>query len=301
MHEGPTLVIAHLFSGHRREGDVHHSLALLPEQLKRPIRVLSLDTAVHQEVGNLIEAGTTWRFLTEAIQRGAIAGIIAGPPCETFSAARGNTTHATGREARTAPRPLRTAKRPWGIGGLSGRELAQARQGTMFILQTLWAMTMVWNAGGVGILEHPAAPKDIEKVSIFRTPLLRLLLQLPGWTTRTILQHRYGAEAVKPTTFLLVGLEAHVSDLRAMEQELPKPAPCIGKDADGKYRTTKLKAYPARLCSGLARMVASGLQRPHGKVAEVDAATMEWLEEAWTTSKWARPGELRPDYQPGNP
>ena len=171
----------------------------------------------------------------------------------------------------------------------------------MFILQTLWAMTMVWNAGGVGILEHPAAPTDIEKVSIFRTPLLRLLLQLPGWTTRTILQHRYGAEAVKPTTFLLVGLEAHVSDLRAMEQELPKPAPCIGKDADGKYRTTKLKAYPARLCSGLARMVASGLNRPHGKVAEVDAATLEWLEEAWTMSKWAKPGELRPDYQPGNP
>lgn len=151
----------------------------------------------------------------------------------------------------------------------------------MFILQTLWAMTMVWHAGGVGILEHPAAPKDTAKVSIFRTPLLRLLLQLPGWTTGTILQH--------------------VSALRAMEQDMPRPAPCIGKDVDGNYRTTKLKAYPARLCSGIARMVASGLNRPHGKVAEVDAATLEWLEEAWTMSKWAKPGELRPDYQPGNP
>ena len=69
MREGPALVIAHLFSGHRREGDVHHSLTLFAEQLKRPIRVLSLDTAVHQEVGNLLEDGATWRSLTEAIRR----------------------------------------------------------------------------------------------------------------------------------------------------------------------------------------------------------------------------------------
>lgn len=127
------VIVVHMFSGRRRARDARwwtaaHAAGLMPAH-----RVLNLamDTAVDAQDGNLLR-GAGYNGLRELIAANAVAGCLAGPPCETWSQARHNQI-----EGRRAPIPLRSSSRPWGFLGLSRRNLEQLLMGSRLMLTDL--------------------------------------------------------------------------------------------------------------------------------------------------------------------
>eukprot|EP00959_Pyramimonas_sp_CCMP1952_P164839 3445432-Pyramimonas_sp.AAC.1 len=59
------------------------------------------------------------------LRSGRVAGIIAGPPCETWSSARHLPVPEDAPGGRRPPRPLRSAQHSWGLGHLNTREREQ--------------------------------------------------------------------------------------------------------------------------------------------------------------------------------
>ena len=177
------LPIAHLFSGRRRSGDVHHFLNEWAMAANVTVTVLSLDTAVSSYYGNLCMESCSWKRILQLFEEGVISGAIAGSPCETFSAARNQPTPIPGLPLPRWPRPLRTARRPYGLAGLTGREYGQLKQGSAFFLQT--TLLAVWQLvhGGLFLSEHPAPPPQLQYASIYG------VLDWCGfwWSTRTFI------------------------------------------------------------------------------------------------------------------
>ena len=82
-----TLIVAHLFSGHRRDGDLTGLLSNLPSPDGAIVVAIPIDI-IHDGVRcDLARKETQSRW--KAIARvGSLLGFVAGPPCETFSIAR---------------------------------------------------------------------------------------------------------------------------------------------------------------------------------------------------------------------
>ena len=68
----PFYIIAHLFSGRRRPGDIHERLHYWAQQFGVRVLVLSLDIANSQEFGNLHHTSTTWSQLLKLYREGKI-------------------------------------------------------------------------------------------------------------------------------------------------------------------------------------------------------------------------------------
>eukprot|EP00435_Cladocopium_sp_Y103_P032318 s136_g8.t1 len=99
----PTIWILHLFSGRRRRGDCHFWVQCCQSLLSGfAVRILSVDTAIHSQLGNL-DRGPYFDMLLRIIRKSFFAAGLTGPPCETFSAAR----HIQLQSPRQ-PRPLRS-------------------------------------------------------------------------------------------------------------------------------------------------------------------------------------------------
>ena len=77
----PTFLFVHLFSGRRRTGDFHMELQNFALQKNWRVVILSLDTAVSIEYGNLLHHTVSWRALEECYLAGRIAATLCGPPC----------------------------------------------------------------------------------------------------------------------------------------------------------------------------------------------------------------------------
>ena len=77
-----------MFSGRRRALDCHHWVdALAPELLPEfHIVSLSMDTASDGVLGNML--GSSFEHAVHLAHHGAFALGLAGPPCETWTAAR---------------------------------------------------------------------------------------------------------------------------------------------------------------------------------------------------------------------
>jgi hypothetical protein len=125
-------------------------------------------------------------------------------------------------------------------------------------------MTVLYVMGGCGALEHPARPPKETSASIWNTPLLNLLLQLPGFRLWEFAQGLLGAVSAKPTMILSLNLPTLGMSIRQWRvvDELPKTA-SIGQGTDGKFKTMILKEYPPALCAALASAFWHALcQRP---------------------------------------
>ena len=152
IKQAPVFLVVHLFSGRRREDDVHHWLSHYAVLKGIQLVVLSLDTAVDKDLGNLFHRGVPWRRLERLFLQGLVAAMLAGSPCETFSA-----RHNSLDNGRQGPRPLRSTSRLWGLAGLRLKELRQLSFGSSFELQVLWgsphhrrtgSKRAPWNAKG---------------------------------------------------------------------------------------------------------------------------------------------------------
>ena len=305
----PVFLIVHLFSGRRRESDVHWYLAQMAQVRGLDVAVLSMDTAVSAHYGDLTANSVSWQRLEYLYGNGLVAATICGSPCETFSAARHvPPPDDLPAEVRSKwPRPLRSFAQLFGLPGLRPKELRQCRQGTAFMLQAVMACIWHLTRGGLFLSEHPAPPSDVSKASIWTSAIIQLLLQHPDIHLRVFNQWQWGAPVKKPTGLMSLRLPRLAASMYACvdaEALLPKDV-AIGKERDGHFKTAVCKEYPKRFSQGLAKAVIDQLctEWRHGTgqfslLSIHDLPTTTWLQDALLecTTIFSNSTHL-PDYQ----
>ena len=255
--------ILHLYSGRRRIGDCHWWLEHIGHKIwpGMHLKMLSLDTAVDPVVGNLA-SGTNYNLVLSLAQKGLIAGILTGPPCETWSAAR--NLELPGQEG---PRPLRSACQPWTLPCRTGKELRQTTTGTQLLMNS-WRLEVatVLNGGG-SIMEHPWENQKEERASVWRTEVHeRWIMQLPAAYRHYIEQFQFGSVGTKPTCLRALNLghkDVVESALReGMELWRTRPSTkLMGKQRDGSFRTAAAKEYTSALRRSMTVALVQGLRQ----------------------------------------
>eukprot|EP00435_Cladocopium_sp_Y103_P058160 s489_g20.t1 len=250
-------IILHAYAGRKRRGDIEWYIdAISVEYPAVVLQVVSIDIIIDEVYGDIARASTR-RFWLSHISQGHVVGFLAGPPCNTWSRARAHQL-AQGR----GPRIVRTPETPWGKPSLSLKELSQVGIGTLllgFAIQCLLALSM---HSGAGFLEHPKEPDEPEHVSIWKLPIIRFLLNLPGFRLVHLSQGLWGAASAKPTTLLVLGmstLEKHLHTCR-VTKHLPQGA-SVDRSEDGGFKTAPLKEYPPSMCKGIALALCEDLVR----------------------------------------
>ena len=251
-------VILHAFSGRRRRGDLQDFVDKVSMQMPAvTLIVVSLDIVVNEELGD-VRMPETKAFWLRAVKEGYIIAMVAGPPCNTWSAARSH--EVKDKEMRRAPRVVRPPDEAWGMHSLSLRELMDVCVGNDLLIFTLYAFVLLFFNAGLSIVEHPDEPKDLKAVSIWRLPIVQMLLSLPGVELHHISQGLFGAESPKPTGFMTLNLPHFRTTLhrRRLTAQLPKSS-SIGISETGEFKTAKLKEYPPALCAALSQCLLDEL------------------------------------------
>ena len=168
---GKERVILNAFSGRRRPGDYQWYLERMmqgaPDGLT--LYVVSLDIVIDKKYGDLADLDTRNFWLSHIMQGG-------GSPCCTFSKPRSVALHHRCR----APRPVRTAAELWGLASLALRELDAVLEGNIllsFCIEAIFALAIM---GRQGLLEHPAEPEADDAPSIWKLPIICMLINMPG-------------------------------------------------------------------------------------------------------------------------
>ena len=303
----PIYLVLHLFSGRRRATDFHAYLQeMVANNQDFGVHILSLDTAVHTDYGNLSWTSTTWKQLMKLLRSGQVAAALAGPPCETWSAARHHQPEPEpDQPLKKWPRPLRDEARPWGLPGLQPKELRQLLVGSQFGLQVILVLAFMVVSGGLFLGEHPSPAPELWKASIFRTPVIRLLLQHSMVQLRNFQQGDWGARSNKPTSLLTARLQGLAVSMLRWRRPTPmsERTTSIGRDASGVFRTAQLKEYPPMFAKGMAQGIYDGLKKKHrdrqGQLHFVDEELSTWVQIAQQISEVIDTGtDFLPDYQP---
>ena len=231
----PHFLLVHLFSGRRREGDVHRCIDAWALKRNVTVTILSMDTAVSVTYGNLAVQASSWHKLLECYDRGLVSATLAGTPCETFSEARFQELPQEHAGSHKGPRPLRSFERLLGLEGLTGREITQLHVGTQFFLQGVLLLAYQTVQGGSFISEHPAAPRDGTRPSIWTSPWLELMRGHPEVQLHTVPQWPFGATVPKPTGLLTLRLLRFINSIfKHADPNAKRPTSvAIGRDAEG--------------------------------------------------------------------
>ena len=81
-------IIVHLFAGRRRPGDFHDHLLGWAQRLHIKLLILSMDTAIDRDLGNLSLRSSSWSSLVSLYSSGLVTATLTGSPCETWTEAR---------------------------------------------------------------------------------------------------------------------------------------------------------------------------------------------------------------------
>eukprot|EP00438_Fugacium_kawagutii_P032598 Skav233143 [mRNA] locus=scaffold1669:2417:6070:+ [translate_table: standard] len=268
----PVQFILHLFSGRRREGDLQGHLEVLARSTPHEVRVLSLDVAIDQKLGNLA-TNEALDFWVDKSRRGFILSFMAGPPCETFTRSR---FRAGG------PPPLRSRQFRWGLPGLLNRQHRQVESGNFLWQFSTSMMASQVIAGKGGIFEHPA-PFEIDSgpciggVHTWAFPEVVALLKWPDACLHIVNQGQYGQRSKKPTGFWTVN---HPEASRIFRDKVLPPEQWhmgsieMGWDTHThQFATAPLKEYPSRLNEALAHILLSPLATSLSPDPPADGAT----------------------------
>jgi len=218
--------VLHLFAGRRRPGDVEFYMRQRPPVDGVALHIVSLDVVIDDKWGNLLRPGVRTFWLT-GIRQGFVVGLISGPPCETWSRARGRTLMGPeqpsgGVEARRGPRILRDAEHLWGFDCVGLKECKQLIFGNSLLLFTLEAVIALLLSGGSALVEHPACPEPADLASIWRLAVTQFLAAPAEVSLVHLAQGLFGAPSPKPTTLLALrvpDLQVHFE--RPCRQALP--------------------------------------------------------------------------------
>ena len=157
-------IVLRLYSGRRRRGDFQEFMELFAAA--RPdcqLYVVSIDIVVGPNFGDVRNKATKQYWLS-AIRAGYVLALLAGPSCNTWSAARAHPL--SDAPQRAMPRVARTKEEMWGAASLSLRELRDVSVGNELLIFTLLAFIYLYISQGFAIVEHPAAPRDEQAASI---------------------------------------------------------------------------------------------------------------------------------------
>ncbi len=291
-------LVLHLFSGRRREGDLHDHLQRMATGKDYDIKVYSMDLAVDDHYGDLSPTSEAWARVKEGLTKGIFAAGLAGSPCNTYSEAR---YHQPVDTARKWPRPVRNRMAPWGLPHLSKKELRHVRMGTVFAMEVMWTFAMMYRGGGIFLSEHPWIPSQEDRVSVWRLPVFQLLAQLPGLRLHCIPQGLHGAKSWKRTGIAALRCPKLAQSMRKWRTDYTPPeSDFIGMDSEGRYKTAILKEYPMEFSGGLAQVLIDEFDRKHAfpscEPRAVQADLHDWLSRAAAALGHIRhDADMRPD------
>ena len=289
--------ILHLYSGVRRDNDIHTVINNTTAPDNTVLLVASLDLVLSRQYGDL-QNHTTQEYWLSAAKEGAIFAFVAGPPCESWSISRWHED-----EGYSGPKPVRDGNEPnrliWALAVLRLRDLRQLDVANELLLYTcLLYVAQQWT-GGCAILEHPQLPEPRDQqqpASIWLLPLLRYIQKCPQTHAINIKQGFWGAESPKPTRLLIsipgtTAQEIHQwLDEERTTRTLPKPIQ-MGKTGAGPYRTAALKRYPPGLCRGIGNVLTKATKKVHHETALQDrySDVFYMLEDVYKQSKFNAP------------
>lgn len=291
-------IFLHLFSGHRREGDLQECVEMYNYALGG-VKALSVDLVVSPTWGDLADPAKQRLFMS-AILDGWISGVASGPPCETWSKAR--EVQMGGADADWCPRPIRSALEPWGEEKLTVRELHQLLMGNSLLGIAILMFVAAWLSGTFAMLEHPVEPGSTTSASIWKLEVVKFLVGLPQVQKLVVYQGFFGAASPKPTTLLLAHATSEASETFRLHQcrRLCPKTSSIGRDQRGKFKTSALKAYPRALCMAIAAEWYAAVRRRDTAVTE--GTIPEDFHEAVEALHSAQIGEssMGPDFHGAN-
>lgn len=274
---GKERIILHAFSGRRRIGDYQWFLDIQCSDAEGLLlHVVSLDLVIDEKYGDLSDRQTQ-EFWLHGITQGWVHGFLGGPPCATWSKARAVHLHAAECGHKRHPRPVRSSTELWGLDALTIRELVQVCDGNNLLGFCLEALVRLAALSRTGILEHPAEPDAEELPSIWKLPVLQLILALPGAQRIKFAQGLLGADSPKPTEMLALNLPTLPKEIVhwRVTPDLPTHRN-IGVGKNGEFLTAQLKEYPPALCAALAGSTATAMNSmPVSEAVSVDVAFLE--------------------------
>ena len=258
---GKDRIILHAFAGRRRVGDYQWYVDKMCEKSDGfLLHVVSLDIIIDKKFGDLSDPQVQ-AFWISGIQQGWVHGFLGGPPCATWSKARAVQPCSDQIDPRRRlPRPVRSAVHLWGLPELALRELDQVIGGNVLLGFCLESILSLAVQGMTGIVEHPAEPEGDDFPSIWKLPLVQLILTLPGAERVKLAQGLLGADSPKPTELLAVNLPSIKHDICSwrITPDLPRNSN-IGRNQDGVFKTTQLKEYPPAFCAALAQCTVTAM------------------------------------------
>ena len=278
---GRERVLLHLYSGRRRQGDLQYYLdAITSQQDAYLLHVVSVDYIISKDWGDISKEATRTYWLHGAAQGWVIAA-ISGPPCNTWSKARSHQIQGHKR----GPRPVRDATHLWGLLALSVRELRAVLDGNLFLGFSIQMLIVLYLNNGYGVLEHPSEPQEESFPSIWKLPIINLVLSLEGFEVVHVAQGLFGARSPKPTTLLamhLPRLRKHLHSGR-IAHTLPANG-SIGLSGAGEFQTSSLKEYPPALCRALALAFSDHIAEvPSSEETSINAAFLARCKELTCT------------------
>ena len=122
-----------------------------------------------------------------------------------------------------------------------------------------------------GIMEHPAEPEATEAPSVWKLPVVQVLVRMPGREKWRLAQGLLGASSPKPTELLVLNmpsLPAAICQWR-LTPEVPRSGN-IGTDHKGQYRTAHLKEYPPAFCAAMAQATAAAISHEPTGVVQIE-------------------------------
>ena len=248
--------LLHFFSGRRRKGDLQYYLDRCHFS-SVTLYTVSIDIVVDKNLGDLMRQSTR-AFWLRAIRQRYVVAMIGGPPCETWSQARGQKMDD--QPDSNGPRAVRDDKHPWGLPAMGVGELCQVNFGNVLLLFILEAFCLTALTGGAAIVEHPAEPTREGCATIWRLAITPFLLQLPGVGRLRVIQGLLGSESPKPTDLMHVGLPSLEDKVKAHAVFPPTHKVSIGRDEFGRFNTTRLKEYPPALTRAMAQAFAEAIE-----------------------------------------
>ena len=163
-----------------------------------------IDIAINETFGNLANQSIA-QFWKSRIYSRQVIGKISGPPCETWTAVR-LLILAIG-EGRSPP-PLRSSVQPWGLHGITGKQLDQVFIGNQLLGVSLEFTAALAQVGGFAVVEHPdEAYRAPQAASIWRCAFTSWVQAHPAVRHVIFNQGVHGQVGKKPTRLLVLGLD----------------------------------------------------------------------------------------------